>query len=161
MRISTDRRRRVAVAIALGMCMPHLAVAEVVTVTTRENAIRSACQFFAPVVATVAAGDALEYIDSDGDWVQVAFQGKRGCIHISAVREERIAFGGLTADGGSGSVSDDEVSLAGKGFNPEVEAKYREGAPVADFDAVDEIETLSVAPARHRDFIEGGGLELP
>lgn len=41
--------------------------AETVTVITKQNAIRTSCQFFAPVKATVQYNDPLEVISKQGD----------------------------------------------------------------------------------------------
>jgi hypothetical protein len=53
----------------------------------------------------------------------------------------------------------DEVALAGKGFNPEVESAYRAKHPEMDFAQVDKIEGFKVEPAALQVFIKEGDLK--
>jgi hypothetical protein len=59
----------------------------------------------------------------------------------------------VVAAGASGS----EVALAGKGFNPEVEAEYKKN-PTLNYAAVDEMETYVVVPTALSAFITQGGI---
>ena len=153
--------RRAAIAVALFTSVTGSTVAETVTVSAREDAIRERCRFFASVVAAVAAGDTLEVVERDGDWVQVEHRGTRGCINESALRDDRVLFSGLRSDRGGSGASADEVSLAGKGFNATVESEYQRGDVVQDYESVDSVERLSVDLSELRRFLENGDLLLP
>jgi hypothetical protein len=109
--------------ILLASLFCQTAAAETVQVTTRENAVRSESRFFAPVKLKVSLGDRLTVKGRKGDWYLVNAKGVNGCIHKSAVESRSFAAAGKGAK--SGGTSSDEVSLAGKGFNPQVEAGYR------------------------------------
>lgn len=135
------------------------AAAETVSVVTRDNAIRSENRFFAPVKAKVRYGDRLTVIGRKGDWYQVSAKGVSGWVHKSAVESRSYSVSGRGR--AAGGVSADEVSLAGKGFNPQVEAGYRNANKDLNYGAVDEIERLVVGEKNLETFIQQGGLIQP
>lgn len=136
--------------------------AETVTVVTKENAIRESCRFFSPVKATVHYGEALEVISQEGDWFQVKFRGAQGCIHKSAISKKSFSLSELNVAGSQKqSTSGQEVALAGKGFNPQVEAAYRNQNPQLKFGEVIAIEGYKVSESRLREFIRIGKLNPP
>lgn len=134
--------------------------ADTAQVITRENAIRSDARFFAPVKTTVRYNDTVTILAKKGDWVQVRFKGTEGYIHKSALKGKSLSLGSL-GGGGSGGASSDEVALAGKGFNPQVEAAYRTGHPDVDFTVVDRVEQVKVVDRDLEKFITTGGLNTP
>lgn len=134
-------------------------VAETVQVTTRENAVRGDCRFFAPVKLKVSLGDSLTVSDRKGDWLLVKIKGTSGCIHKSAVEQRTFTSSGSGAS--TGTASSDEVSLAGKGFNPEVEAGYRKSGKNLNYEAVDEISRIQVSEKKLESFVTQGGLIQP
>lgn len=138
-------------------CLP--AAAETIKVTTRENAVRSDCRFFAPVKLKVSLGDQLTVKGRKGDWYLVSAKGVNGCIHKSAVESRSFASSGRRAS--TGGASADEVSLAGKGFNPQVEAGYRKSGKGLNYAAVDEISRISVSEKSLETFVQQGGLNQP
>ena len=135
------------------------AAAETVQVTTRENAVRGDCRFFAPVKLKVSLGDQLTVKGRKGDWYLVSAKGVNGCIHKSAVESRSFASSGRRA--ATGGASADEVSLAGKGFNPQVEAGYRKSGKGLNYAAVDEIARTSVSETSLESFVLQGGLIQP
>lgn len=138
--------------------------ADTVTVITKENAIRESCRFFAPIKATVRYNDVLEVITQKGDWYQVKFKGVQGCIHKSAIEKKSVSLSKLILSPTKSekqAATGDEVALAGKGFNPEVEAAYKKKNPKLNFQVVDRIETYRVSENKLREFIAGGKLNLP
>ena len=147
------------IAILLGCLLPLAAAAETIRVTTRENAVRGDCRFFAPVKLKVALGDQLTVKGRKGDWFLVSARGVNGCIHKSAVESRRFASAGRGA--ATGGASSDEVSLAGKGFNPQVEAGYRKSGTGLNYAAVDEITRISVTEKNLESFVLQGGLIQP
>jgi hypothetical protein len=136
-----------------------VATAETVKVTTRENAVRGECRFFAPVKLKVSLGDELTVKGRKGDWIQVGTKGINGCIHKSAVESRNFAASGRKT-GGDGA-SSDEVSLAGKGFNPQVEASYRKSGKNLNYAAVDEIAKFTTSEKSLETFVQQGGLKQP
>lgn len=135
------------------------ASAETVTVITRENAVREDCRFLAPVKIKVSYGDQLDVTAREGDWFRVKFRNAKGCIHKNAVTERTAALSEASKKGYS--TTSDEVALAGKGFNPEVEKSYKGKHPELDFNAVDGIEGYRVTDDSLKAFIKDGGLKQP
>lgn len=136
------------------------ATAETVKVTTRENSVRSDCRFYAPAKLKVLLGDVLTVKSRSGDWLQVSAKGISGCIHKSAVESRSFsAIGGNEAS--AGKVSAEEVSLAGKGFNPQVESGYRNSSNKLNYSAVDEIVSFKINEKDLESFVMRGGLANP
>ena len=135
------------------------AAAETVTVITRENTVREDCRFLAPVKTRVNYGDQLDVTSREGDWFRVKFRNAKGCIHKNAVTERTAALSDTSKKGYA--ATGDEVVLAGKGFNPEVEKSYKGKHPELDFNAVDSIENYRVSDDSLKSFIKAGGLKQP
>ena len=152
--------RIVILLAAFGIVITSAIAAETVKVITKENAIRSSCRFFAPVVTKVQYNDKLEVLSQEGDWLRVRFNGMEGCIHKSAVEQQKVTLSALNLSEGS-SATEDEVSLAGKGFNSEVEEAYQNENPEVSFETVDRIESYSLSEQEQVVFIERGELNLP
>lgn len=133
--------------------------AENVRVVTKENAIREQCRFLSGVKAKVSYNDSLEKKGAEGDWIKVKFKGVSGCIHKSAVDEKTVSLSGVAGSGSKASA--DEVALAGKGFNPQVEESFKKNHPDLDFRIVDKIEKYQLSEESLRDFISNGGLNQP
>lgn len=134
--------------------------AETVTVITKDNAIREYAKFFSPVKANVKYNDRLEILASEGDWYRVRSGASVGYIHKSAV-EKRVAAMPASYSGKRSSVSESEAALAGKGFNPQVEASYKKQHPEMKFYLVDNIERYLVPDKEVAQFITSGGLRQP
>ena len=66
---------------------------------------------------------------------------------------------GVGRGDGREAASGSEVALAGKGFNPEVEAEYKKD-PTLNYAAVDAMEAHVVQPAALSSFIAQGGLTV-
>lgn len=133
--------------------------AETLTVITKQNALRESCKFFAPIKTTVHYNDVLDVISQSGDWYQVSFKGIQGCVHKSAVKKNSISLSNISGTG-SQSASSEEVALAGKGFNPQVEAAYARENPGVNFQAINRIENYNVSENELINFIQGGRLNI-
>ena len=162
-----DNREMIAVFLFIAgllaaLAVPSQADARTVRVVTRENAVREQCRFFAPVKVKVSYGDALEVLSEEGDWFMVKFEEQEGCIHKSAVTEKRFRREKKEASMATAeTTTEEEVALAGKGFTPQVEKRYREEHPDAEFATVDYIEGIEVPEEALLEFIESGGLKQP
>lgn len=155
------RTHTITIIVILFLLVPALSpAADSARVVVRENAIRAQCRFFAPVKAKIRYNDLLTIISRSGDWYKVSFKGVNGCVHKSAIEEKSFKLGGGFAPGGQ-APSRDEVSLAGKGFNPQVEASYKGSHPELDFRSVDEIEHYQVSSDALTEFLKNGGLSEP
>jgi hypothetical protein len=153
------KRKFLTITILGLILIPAMVSAETANVITKENAIRKDCKFFSPVRAKVKYEDELEILSRKGDWFLVKFGRTKGCIHKSAIEKKEFSLSGLLGSGGD--ASSDEVALAGKGFNPQVESSYKKKHPDLNFGLVDEIEGYTVLDEKLKNFIKKGGLKLP
>jgi len=80
-----------------------------------------------------------------------------GWINRTSVMEGGVALS--SKPGGGGGASRDEVELAGRGFTPDVEEKYRGDHPDLDFSHVEAIEQTQVDFAELEAFVAEGGLQ--
>jgi hypothetical protein len=112
-------------------------LADTVTVQVQEARIRKEPRFFASSVATAELGDKLEVVSASGDWFEVTVGAQRGYIHTSSVTTKKVSL--TTTKEVGAETTAEEVTLAGKGFNKEVEDQYRTEHPTYDFTTVDKI----------------------
>lgn len=85
--------------------------------------------------------------------------GKKGYVHASAVGEGAGSKEGSSFfDDDNKSPSGDDVALAGKGFNPQVEKEYQTKNPTLNFAAVDTMEKITVPDAQLAAFAKAGQL---
>jgi hypothetical protein len=142
------------------LIMTSGAMAETFKVITQEAMIRKDKRFFAPIVIRVPYGETIQELGRQGDWLRVRYQGKQGWIHISAVQEQKFELSSLSTEKAT-EASQEEVSLAGKGFTPEVEKAFRDKNPKMRYDLVDQIEAIRIEDAQLQAFIRAGNLKEP
>jgi hypothetical protein len=144
----------------MGLCLiSSVAAAATVKVITQEAMIRKDKRFFAPALVRAPFGAALQESGREGDWFRVSYQGKEGWIHKSAVQEQKFQLSSL-AGGQAEEASQDEVALAGKGFNPQVESQYKKDNSqlAAAYAQVDRVEAMTVPQPTLNQFIASGKL---
>ena len=138
-----------------------VAHAATMNVQVQAGQVRGTPSFLGNVVATLGYGQPVEVVGTQGAWHQVrTADGKSGWMHDSALTSKRIAAqsGGANARTGA---SGDEMALAGKGFNSDVEAQFRAAHAEADFTWVDKMATLKASSAEIARFVQSGGLAQP
>ncbi|HBA82991.1 MAG TPA: SH3 domain-containing protein [Verrucomicrobia bacterium] len=132
------------------------ASAKVMSVQVKNGQVRATPSFLGQVVSPVGYGDQVEILQQQGVWMQVRTPaGKDGWIHQSALSTKKIVMqaGDETVKTGA---SGDELSLAGKGFNSDVEAAFKAQNKEIDFTWVDKMEKIVVSPAEKKDFLNEG-----
>lgn len=134
-----------------------VAAAGPMSVQVKHSPVRGTPSFLGPVVATLAYGERVDAGGEKNGWVEVrTAAGQAGWMHASALTKKALAMSaGATA--GTGATSD-ELSLAGKGFSADVEAKFRADHPTVDFAWVDRMEAMRVDAIRAAAFLRTGGL---
>lgn len=127
------------------------AYASTVTVLVQETALRKRAQSYSPSVGTARLGQKFETFGQEAGF----YKTKSGFLHASAVTERKVRLG--SADSVGGGTSAEEITLAGKGFNAQVEKSYGDKSSV-NFAAVNAMERRSVSEAVLFDFLRAGGL---
>ncbi|OGR94617.1 MAG: hypothetical protein A2V88_14600 [Elusimicrobia bacterium RBG_16_66_12] len=128
------------------------ALAATVTVLVSETAVRKRPQFFAPSATTAKLGQSFEASGPSEGW----FKTDSGYIHQSAVTAKRVRIAAGESVGGTATA--EEVTLAGKGFNAQVEKSYGAKNSSVHFGAVDSMERRAVGEGALLDFLRAGGL---
>lgn len=151
--------KRLCLIILLFLFIPSITLAETFSVITKENTIREYPRFFAPIKAYVRYGDMLNAIGKEGDWYRVNFRNITGYIHKTAVEQRASAPTGVLSS--RTGATQEEITLAGKGFNPQVESAYRAKNPQVRYDLVERVERYDVSDSDLFSFIRTGGLKEP
>jgi len=150
------RRRALVITAALLLAGVGVIAAETVTVVVKKTSVRRDRQFYAPAVAEATLGQSFAVLAREKGWVRVRSGGGEGWLHESAVTERKVAVSSQGPAGGK--VDAQDVALAGKGFNPQVESEYRRKNPQADFAAVDRMEQLGASDKALASFVVEGNL---
>ncbi|MBI4797239.1 MAG: SH3 domain-containing protein [Desulfarculus sp.] len=155
------KRGKLSMAAALLFLAAGLAWAagEAMSVQVREGQVRAQPSFLAAIVATLGYGERVQVSGEQGAWRQVsASQGATGWMHLSSLTPKQVV---LQAGEGlkSGGASGEEMALAGKGFNKEVEADFAARNRGADFASVNRMEqSYRFSPPQVEAFVREGGL---
>ena len=136
-------RKLIAVLAALLVFSPVFAfdVGDEPAVSVRDGDLRSSPGFLARITTRIDYGESVKILEIRGDWLRVRTvgSGDEGWLHSTVVagkEELRLERAGGTTAGG---VSSREIALAGRGFNEQVEAQYKNDKGL-DFTLVDEME---------------------
>jgi len=130
---------------------------DTVTIRVLSAKVMKTPKFIGSSAGSVSRGDQLTVKEVQGDWYRVEGTAA-GWIHKTNVTEGKVTLSS-TPGGQGGKVNQDEVELAGRGFTPEVEKKYREKNPNLDFAHVDAIEKTTIDPAELEAFVTEGKLQ--
>lgn len=119
------------------------ALAATMSVQVRNCRVRATPSQLGATVTAVDYGAVVQAGTPQNGWYPVTTaDGKTGWLHESALSRKQLAMRAGTTDANTG-VSSDEVALAGKGFNKEVEAKVRREGKL-DYTWVDRMSAFNV-----------------
>lgn len=141
------------------LCVSQVAMARTMHVQVREGELRARPSFLGAVVTTVQYGDSVEVIDSQGVWRRVRAAANEGWMHESALTQRRIEWRTGERELG-GATTQDEIALAGRGFNAQVEQQFRADHVGIDFTWVDRMAQLRKSPQEILQFLVAGGLKV-
>jgi hypothetical protein len=110
-------------------------------VSVRSADVRSSPGFLTPIIFTAEYGQTVDVLEVRGDWVRVRVSGTgvEGWLHVSSVAEQKTLRLERSGGSASGGATSREIALAGRGFNQQVEARYKSESGL-DFTLVDEME---------------------
>jgi len=124
-------------------------------VTAKTLELKSSSDFFASARGTLRYGAAVTVLRINGKWAEVSSNADSkvsGWTAVANLSAKRIVPG----SGASGATAN-EVALAGKGFNQEIENSYKSGGSL-NYADVDWTEARKVSNEQLRDFIVEGRL---
>jgi uncharacterized protein YgiM (DUF1202 family) len=149
-----------------------------VWVAVKKTVIRSEASNLSAVVVKLEYQDQLDLLSDNGDWWQVSYDGKQGWVHKSALSTSLEQSAGSGQQGSGGSIFDafkggssgssaskgrsaggEDITLAGKGFNEDVEGEFKTQGANLNYDAVDAMENREVSGFDFQSFAKEGGLE--
>ena len=126
------------------------------SVTVKETQVRATPSYLGKVLAVLAYGDQVDVLAEQAGWARVRLPNAEGWVHLSALTGKQIALQSGSQNVGTGA-SSSEGALAGKGFNQEVENKYKQDNQL-DYTWVDRMGAFTVSPEEVLVFLEQGEL---
>ena len=124
-------------------------------VTSEEVTLKEKPSFFSNDLENIYYGDAVIILQEKGNWAKIYLDlnsSTTGWINTSSLSKKKIVS---TSNRVSASTS--ELSLAGKGFNAEIESQYKI-SEIVDYDAVDKLEKNMISFTLVMDFMKSGML---
>jgi len=152
------KKTPLVIVLACLIAVAVLLAAETFIVKVKTTALRSSPKFYASAVTDIKAGDRLEQVSMQGDWVQVkTASGATGWIHKSALEPKQ--FNLLASNKNlKTQATADEVALASKGFNKQVEDSYRAKNKNISFVWVDKMLLIKIPLNQEINFLKDGKL---
>ena len=152
----TSRFKLLIIGVAV-VCVAVL-LAETLIVKVQSTYVRQEPKFYSPPVATLRAGESVTQISSQAGWFKVkTSKGIEGWIHSQAVQTGKFTVAAMDKSLKT-SATADEVALAGKGFNKQVEDEYKSRNKGMNFDEVERMLKIKVATDELRRFLMAGRL---
>ena len=135
------------------------AQADTMSIQVRNGQLRATPSFLGKIVATAAYADAVEVQQQQGEWFQVKnASGTSGWIHQSALSTKKIVLK-AGSENVETAASGEELALAGKGFNSDVEADFKAKNKDVDFTWIDRMEKIKVNPQEMAVFLKEGDVQ--
>ena len=132
---------------------------KLMSVQLKSADLREKASPFGAISGSLAYGARVMVLEQSGPWCRVkqATDGDAaGWMHISALTEKHIALKAGTD--ASTKASSDEVAIAGKGFNSQVESQYKNANAKLDFATIDRMEKIKIPLKELSAFVEDAGL---
>ncbi len=144
------------ILLALMAALTASAAVKMMSVQVRNGQVRGTPSFLGALVGPVGYGEQVEVLQTQGVWMQVRTPaGKSGWMHQSALSPKKIVMKAGDQDVKTGA-SGDELALAGKGFNSDVEAAFKAKNKNIDFTWVDRMEKYKVSTQELEAFLKEG-----
>lgn len=131
---------------------------KMMSVQVKTTPLRDIPSFVGKAGATLSYGDRVEVMNTQGPWAKVnAPGGLTGWVHTSALSSKRIVLrsGEETAQA---KASNDELALAGKGFNSDVEGEFKKQHQNIDFSWIDKMEKMRISSGEMQVFLKEGDI---
>jgi SH3-like domain-containing protein len=140
--------------VAAGALWAQSLVGKTMYVTAKTIEVKSSTAFFADTQGSLAYGTPVSVLQEYGKWVQIRSAEPpeiSGWVTAASLTSKRIIVSSVT------SASADEIALAGKGFNQEVENAYRQNGAL-NYEAIDAMEAIRIPNRQLFSFLQEGRL---
>ena len=153
--------RKLVVGSVFGLCaLVTVALADRMSVQVQDGQVRATPSFLGSVVAKLPYGSSVEAQPAQNGWMQVQTpSGQQGWMSAASLTTKKIVM--TAGAGGASGASSDELALAGKGFNSDVEKEFKKQNPNINFAAVDRMAKLKIAPQEMQQFLTAGSVKPP
>lgn len=142
----------------LSAAVSFAAATTIMSVQIRKAEIRDTPSFLGKVVAGLSYGDKVSVVQPQGAaWMQVTAGSQSGWVHSSVLTTKNIVM--KAGDSAQTAASSGEMALAGKGFNSDVEAKFKSDHKDIDFKPVDRMEKIKIPNSTLQKFASTGELK--
>lgn len=137
-----------------------MAAVRTMSVQIKKGPLRASPSFLGKVVAEVAYGDRLEIREEKAGWARGVLVGRgvEGWIHSSALTTKKVVLKSGASDVQK-SASGEELALAGKGFNKQVEGEFKSRHQNIDFAPIDQMERIIISAQEAREFLDEGEIK--
>lgn len=126
------------------------------SVTVKETQVRATPSYMGRILAVLVYGERVDVLAEQRGWARVRLPSGEGWVNLSALSTKQIVMQSGSQNVGTGA-SSGEVALAGKGFNQEVEDKYKKDNNL-DYTWVDLMGSYTITPQQVLAFLEEGDL---
>ncbi|KAA0876285.1 SH3 domain-containing protein [Nitrincola tapanii] len=128
-----------------------------VSISVKSTQLRREPSFLSPIIRHLEYANLCDLQETRGDWALIRFSNLEGWVHQSALTSGQIVLSAGASDV-QRLASNKEIALAGKGFNAEVEKRYRRMHRGTNYAAVDLMQRRSISIQALSHFIQSGDL---
>ena len=152
--------RWTAIALLLVAAPSFAAKTKTMSVQVRKGQLRSAPSYLSRVITALDYTARVDVLEEKGAWLRVKLQegDSEGWMNASALTKTKLKLASGDQDATT-AVSSEEQALAGKGFNSDVEAKFKEQNKEVDFTWVDKMEKITIPAPTIVKFLEAGNVK--
>lgn len=132
------------------------------SIQIKSGHLRDTPSFLGRIVSSLSYGDRVDFFEEKNSWSHVGVPGTqiRGWIHATALTSKKIILSAGTEDVEKAANSD-ELALAGKGFNRQVEEEFKLKNRHIDYHWVDKMEHFVASQDQIKRFVKDGALSHP
>lgn len=133
-------------------------MAKMMSVQVKKCQLRNQPSFLGKIVNNLSYGDQVTVLEEKESWfnVQPPSEGA-GWVHVSALSTKKIVLN-PGSGGVASSTSSEEIALAGKGFNAQVEQEFKKQNSSVDFSWIDKMEHIAIPQKEIQAFLQQGEL---
>lgn len=145
------------------MCLTALAAfaaaQKMMSVQVNKGVVRVTPSFLGDIVTQLSYGDQVFVLEERQSWTRIglSWNAVEGWVHSSALSPKKIVLQAGTEDV-EVAASGEEIALAGKGFNQQVESEFRAKNSNLDFTWIDRMESCVVSQRQMKQFLKEGDL---